>query len=80
MDLITTFRTAIVEDALTSLKKTETARMEWLTLQDSLSGQLTSRNVAEAEAAARIVDREKEIYNKLRDDLATKVIILNEKR
>lgn len=47
IDIIETFRTAVVEDALVSLKKTETARVEWLTLADGLSGQLSSRNQGE---------------------------------
>lgn len=45
MDLINTFRTRVIEDALLSLKKTEAARMEFQTLQDGLGKQLRSTNV-----------------------------------
>lgn len=36
--------------------------------------------LAQAEDAQKIVDASKENYNRLREDLATKVVLLNEKR
>lgn len=44
LDVINTFRAAVVEDALFSLKKTEEARIEWCTMHEGLSKQMSSSN------------------------------------
>lgn len=44
VDVISTFRSAVVEDALFSLKKTEEARIEWCTMHEGLSKQMNSSN------------------------------------
>lgn len=47
VDVISTFRSAVVEDALFSLKKTEEARIEWMTMHEGLSKQMDSSNPGE---------------------------------
>jgi hypothetical protein len=116
LDVISTFRDKVVEDALFSLKRTEEARIEWMTMHEGLSKQMASDNagkggsrrkeggieddvgvegnerrgrslieklnfmIAEAATATKIVDDCKAEYDRRRQDLETKVIILNEKR
>eukprot|EP01126_Amoeba_proteus_P051424 TRINITY_DN6137_c0_g1_i2.p1 TRINITY_DN6137_c0_g1~~TRINITY_DN6137_c0_g1_i2.p1 ORF type:complete len:219 (-),score=53.54 TRINITY_DN6137_c0_g1_i2:38-694(-) len=80
VDVIHTFRTAVIEDALYSVKKTEEARIHWTTMQESMSKQLTSYKTEEVEMAKKIVGESKDDYDRLRGDLETKFVLLNEKR